>query len=289
MTMSGNSAAIQSAHQASSASKDQLTIITHAVLVGLTPLIPIPILDDLVKGYFYRSLVKSAATLHGLSLSPGEIAALAEERNAGCLNGCAFWLFETLVKRLVRKVFFVLEWRRSIDLATHTYYYGYLLNHAFRQSWYVPGDPDRAAGLRDAIEQARRGANTHLLRRIITTSFNESRQLVSGVVQQISDSLKDIAFRRSRIWLRRALAVRLRQRAPRLARRLYRLFRPTEQERELLQRTESEVDERLSRESPRLQDALGSLVARLQAGIAGLPEDHFDGMLNALARSLKAA
>ncbi len=287
--MNGNSTAIQYSHQASSTLKDQLIIITHAVLVGLTPLIPIPLLDDLVKGYFYRSLVKSVASFYDLSLSPNEIAALAEERNAGCLNGCVFWLFEYLVKRLVRKVLFILEWRRAIDLVTHTYYYGHLLNHALKQGWYTPANPERAVQLRDAIEQARKGANTNLLKRIVLSAFNQSRQLIISAVQQISDSIKDIAFRRSRTWLRRTLAVRLRQRAPRPARWLYRFLRPTEEEKEQLYRVESEVDERLSRESLRLQDALSSVIMQLQAGITGLPEGHFDEMQNALAQSLRAA
>ena len=56
-----------------------------------------------------------------------------------------------------------------------------------------------------------------------------------------------------------------------------------------MHRVESEVDERLSRESPRVQDALSSVITQLQAGITGLPEGHFDEMQNALAQSLRAA
>jgi len=56
-----------------------------------------------------------------------------------------------------------------------------------------------------------------------------------------------------------------------------------------LHRAENEVDERLSRESPRVQDALSSVITQLQAGITGLPEDHFDPLQNALAQSIKAA
>jgi hypothetical protein len=189
----------------------------------------------------------------------------------------------------VRKALFVLEWRRAIDLVTHTYYHGYLLNHAFKQGWCTPGNPERAVQLRDAIEQARKGANTTLLKRIVQSAFSQSKQLIISAVQQISDSIKYIAVRRSRIWLRRAWAVRLRQRAPRLARWLYRFLRPTEVEKEQLHRAENEVDERLSRESPRVQDALSSVITQLQAGITGLPEDHFDPLQNALAQSIKAA
>ena len=69
-------------------------ILTHAVLVGLTPLIPIPVLDDLVKSFFYRNMVKSLAAAYGASLSSDEIARLAEEQSSGCLNGCLFRITE---------------------------------------------------------------------------------------------------------------------------------------------------------------------------------------------------
>jgi hypothetical protein len=186
-------------------------------------------------------------------------------------------------------VLFVLEWRRAIDLVTHTFYYGYLLNYAFEQGWYVAGDPNNAAKLRTAVEQARAGANTNLVKRLVQSTFNQSRQLVLGTVQQISDSIRDIAFRRSRMWARRTLAARLRQRVPWLGRLLYRLFKPNDWELEQVRRVESEVDERLTRESPRFQAGLGGVIAQLQAGITELPSDHFEEMQTRLEKSLKTA
>jgi len=260
-------------------------IITHAVLVGLTPLIPIPGLDDLVKAFFYRNMVKALAAAYGAELSADEIARLAEEQGSGCLNGCLFWLIEFLVKRTVRKVLFVLEWRRAIDLVTHTYYAGYLLDYAFKQGWYAPGDVNRAAQLRAAVEHARAGANTTLVNRIVRSSFDESRALIVGVVQQVSNSVRDIAFRRSRMWLRRTLATRLRRRAPRLARWLYSRAKPAEAEQVAL--TESQVAQTLERETPGLNRALSGLVEQLQARITSLPEGHFDELEKRLAASLK--
>lgn len=265
----------------------QATILTHAVLVGLTPLIPIPVLDDLVKSYFYRNLVKSLAEAYGATLSDKEITALAEERSTGCLNGCLFWLIEFGVKRLVRKILFVLEWRRAIDLVTHTYYYGRLLDHTFAHGLYASGDPERATHLRTAIEQARRGANTNLVKRVVQSSFNQSRQLILGTVQQLSDGIRDIAFRKSRVWARRTLAARLRRRVPWLGRLLYRLFKPNDWELEQVRRAESEVEERLSQQTPHIQDGLAGLVGQLQTGIAALPNDHFDEMERRLVQAIK--
>jgi hypothetical protein len=266
---------------------NQFVIITHAVFVGLTPLIPIPILDDLVKSFFYKSLIRNLASTYNLSLSPAEIAILAEDRGQGCINGCLFGAFEFVVKRLVRKVTFVLEWRRAIDLVTHTYYIGYLMDYAFQQGWYIPGNLNQATQLRAAIESARGSANTNLVKRIVQSSFNQSRRLVLNAVQELSRSLQDIAFRRSRIWLRRLLAVRLRQRAPRLARWLYKRLRPTEAESAQVAEVENAVAQKLEQESPEVSATLSSLISDLQEGLANLPKEHFDILQNRLKLSMK--
>ena len=57
---------------------NQTLIITHAVLVGLTPLIPVPLLDDLVKSFIYRRLVELLAFRYKLTLSASEVSILAE-------------------------------------------------------------------------------------------------------------------------------------------------------------------------------------------------------------------
>lgn len=253
-------------------------ITTYAVLVGLTPLIPIPVVDDLVKGFFSRKMVQALAGAHQLTLSAEEIAALAEERGQGCLYGCLFGSIEFLVKRLVRKIIFILEWRRAIDLVTHTYYVGHLLDFAFAKGAYTPGNPAQAIRLRAAIEKTRAGANTHLVKRIVQDSFNQSKQKVLSAVQQISEVLRDITFRRSRIWLRRTLAVRLWRRFPRLARWLYQRLRPSEADLEQVDQMKQTVEEKLEAESPRLRASLQDFIAWLQANLTQIPQDHFEGL-----------
>jgi hypothetical protein len=264
-------------------------LITHAVLVGLTPLIPIPLLDDFVRSLFYRNLIQALAQTHGLQLSPDEVAALAEERSRSCLSGCLFGPVEYLVKRLIRKLIFVLEWRRAVDLVTHTYYVGHLLDHAFRQGWYVPGDARRAAQLRHAVEVARLGANTNLVRQVVRSGFDQSRQLVLAAVQRLADGVRGGSLPRGRAWLRRNIAVRLRRRAPGLARRLYRLWHPSAAEAAQMAAAEDTVAEAVARETPSLNAALGELISRLQEGLTALPQDHFEALEGRLRDGLRAA
>lgn len=270
---------------------NQTLIVTHAVLIGLTPLIPIPVLDDLVKSFFYRRLVELLAFRHKLRLSASEVSILAEDRSQGIFKGCLIGTLEYIVKRLIRKLTIVLEWRRAIDIVTHTYYVGYLMDYAFAQGWYVPGDPQQALRLRSAIETARKNANTDLVKRIVQSSFNQSRATILGAVQQVSRSLQDIAFRRSRMWLRRQAAVRLRGRSPRLARWLYRRLRFTEAETAQVAEVENTVAEKMEQESPKVEGALYGLISRLESYIDALQkehQEHFEGLQTRLENALKA-
>lgn len=268
---------------------NQTLIITHAVLIGLTPLIPVPVLDDLVKSFFYKRLVRSLAASYKLTLTAAEINILAEDRGQGLIRGCLIGVLEYLLKRLIRKLTVVLEWRRAIDIVTRTYYVGYLMDYTFQQSWYVPGDPQRADRLRSAIEGARENANTDLVKRIVQSSFNQSRKSVIKAVQQVSQSLKDLAFRRSRVWLRRQVAVRLRERAPRLARWLYRRLRFSEAETAQVAEVENTIAEKLEQESPLVEGTLHGLISRLQMYIDALQkenDEHFQGLQKRLEKAL---
>jgi len=269
---------------------NQTLIITHAVLIGLTPLIPIPVLDDLVKSFFYKRLVELLAFRHKLTLSVSEVNVLAEDRTQGFFKGCLIGTLEYVVKRLIRKLTIVLEWRRAINVVTHAYYFGYLMDYAFQQGLYMPGDPRQAVRLRSAIETARLNANTNLVKRIVQSSFNQSRAAVLRAVQQVSRSLQDIAFKRSRVWLRRQLAVRLRGRAPRLARWLYKRLHFTEAENAQAAEVENTVAEKLEQESPEVEGALQGLIARLETYLDALQKEHaehFDMLQKRLEDSLK--
>jgi hypothetical protein len=260
---------------------NQRSIITHAVLVGLTPLIPIPGLDDLVKSFFTHSLIRSLAAASGLLLSEEEVTALSEDQNSGCMKGCVLGLVEYYVKRLVRKMSVVLEWHRSVELVTHTYYSGHLLEYAFQEGWYIPGDVKQATRLRFAIEQAYRSANTEFVKRAVQSSFKRSSKLVLSAVRQVTDSLHEVTFRRSRVWLR--------QRAPGVARWLYRRESSSGAERTQVSQVESAVADKLEQASPRVRTTLNDLITQLHGSLTSLPDGHFDLLHARLEQALRQA
>ncbi|MDQ3918376.1 MAG: hypothetical protein M3348_07845 [Acidobacteriota bacterium] len=110
----------------------QRGLVAHAVLVGLTPLIPVPLVDDLAKNYFRRRLVRRLAASSGRALSDAELGALLKEEGRGCLRGCLAAVLVYPLKSAFRKLFYFLEWKRAVDLASRTYHFGYLTAYALR-------------------------------------------------------------------------------------------------------------------------------------------------------------
>jgi hypothetical protein len=72
-------------------------ILVHALLVGLTPLIPIPFLDDWVKNIFLRRMVRQVAAAREVTLGNAEVEALLQEDFwGGCVQGCLYSLLYLL-------------------------------------------------------------------------------------------------------------------------------------------------------------------------------------------------
>ena len=175
-------------------------VLTHAVLAGLTPLIPIPFLDDWVKAIFLRRMVRQITLARGINL-PNEVVdtLLQEDFWNNCLDGCLGITFR-LLRELFSKVFFWIEWRRALNTVSITYYTGFLLDAALLDGYPLAApvalpvtNPDAAAGspnvagtpptaasldalayqinaatlLREAIRRARYGANLKLIQRLI--------------------------------------------------------------------------------------------------------------------------
>ena len=169
----------------------QSIIVKNAVLIGMTPLIPIPFVDDWAKNYFQRRMARELVQLQRMTLSPKVIKALADDRE-GCLSGCLGMIILYPIKKILRKLAFFLEWQRAANLVTHSYYYGYLLEVALQEGWLQSDDVEQAARVRTAIDHAHKGANTQLLRQVVDRTFQRSRDKVKAAARRLSTSLKSV-------------------------------------------------------------------------------------------------
>ncbi len=236
----------QDALQRGDAGARQRTLITHAVLTGLTPLIPVPLVDDLVKSYFRKRLVRSLAASAGRALSEEELDGLTAERGGGCLSGCAMSVFVYPLKAVFRKVFYFLEWKRAADLTSRTYHFGYLVGHALRAraDGASPLDLRGARAVGEAIEAVCREAPIKPLETAIGGTFRKSKDVLSGAAALLTRSLR---------------------RAP---------ARP------------AEVAAAVERVEPEEERELDPVVTRLQRSIGSVPEEHFRALRRSLDERL---
>lgn len=221
--------------QAGGAGARQHVLVLHAVLAGLTPLIPVPLVDDLLKSYFRKRLVRSLAASAARALSEEEVDALAAEGGGGCLRGCFTTVLVYPLKAVFRKIFYFLEWKRAADVTSRTYHFGYLVGHALRprEDGQSPLDLRGARAVNEAIEAVCREAPIKPLEAAVGGTFSKSKGVLKGAAALLTGSLR---------------------REP---------ARP------------EEVAAAVERIEPEEERELDPVVTRLQRSIASVPEDHF--------------
>jgi hypothetical protein len=249
----------------------ELILLYHAILIGASPLIPVPFLDESIAAYFWRHLVEEIAKLHAIKLSKEDVRQLANQQGAGCANGCSTLIILPL-REIYREIFFWLEWRRGIDLATKAYYYGYLLNITFEKVAFQSQDIPK---YRLAIQRALAGVNTRLLREVIAHTFYSSRGLVRAVTAWL--------FRFSRYYLKLALRF-----IPQKASYLWaRIRRKKRLEPSQAKDRERKLDSFFEEAQPKLNDLTAELVESLSKGIGSIPGEHFDTLTRGLVLELQ--
>jgi hypothetical protein len=216
---------------------NQRSLVMHAILVGLTPLIPVPVLDDLTKNYFRKRLVRTLAASHGRSLSDEELNALATERERGCVSGCLLTALVYPLKSVFRKVFYFLEWKRAVDLTSRTYHFGYLVNYALQRGEERPSilDLRRAADVNEAIQAVCLTAPIKPVESAIGGTLRQSRRILRAAANLLATSLRRLTGRAR-----------------------------AEQVAEVIEEVESQEEREIE-----------PVVGRMQRSIASVPEEHF--------------
>lgn len=224
----------------------QHVLVMHAVLTGLTPLIPVPLVDDLVKNYFRKRLVRSLAAGAGRTLTDEELDVLASEREGGCMRGCVTTVLVYPLKAIFRKIFYFLEWKRAVDLTSRTYHFGYLIGHALRRRGDDPSllDTHGARAVNEAIEAVCREAPIKPLESAVGGTFRKSKGVLSAAAALLSRSL--------------------RRQPPRPER----------------------VAEAIESVEPEEERELQPVVTRLQRSIGSVPEEHFRSLRDSLEARL---
>ncbi|MEW6208990.1 MAG: hypothetical protein AB1631_11530 [Acidobacteriota bacterium] len=215
---------------------NQKRIITFSVMAGLTPLIPIPLVDDLAGTHFKRRMTRELAASYEQTLTEADVKVLSDDAGSGCLRGCLIEILLYPLKWIFRKIFIFLEWKRAIDIATRAYYQGYLIDYALDQRWIAPAGAKTAAQARAAIDRVLAEVNTSLIERAVKETFSQSKSVLKGAARMLQTTLRRLTRSASEEQVEQAIE-------------------PVEQE------EEREVE---------------GVVARLQGSIGKIPADHFD-------------
>jgi len=136
--------------------------VFFAVLAGLCPMIPIPFIDDLALELVRKQLAASLFSAFGLRPSAAHMAALLQGEKANALAGCLASLVLYPIKKMFRKIFFVLALKDCVDAASSVLHEGMLLRHAV------------ASGLLDEASLAQGTASVTALSSAIRTTCKQT-------------------------------------------------------------------------------------------------------------------
>lgn len=165
-------------------------LLAHAVLVGLTPLIPIPILDDVVKGHVERRLTLELGLRHGVQLEPQVVDALLGEERGGLLKSVAGAVVTFPLRLVFRKLFLVLEIKRASDEASRAFHHAYLLDKALAWKLLAPLGPHRAEAVRAAVVAACATTTVSPMAGVFRAVLEGSKDLVASAGQALLKALR---------------------------------------------------------------------------------------------------
>jgi len=128
-------------------------LLTHTTLVALTPLIPLPFVDDMAKSRLQRRMVRLLAQPYDLLLRPDDLALLADDAPTNLVGGIVKGLVLTPLRSVLRKAFIVLAGNKMAEVASTCYHRGWLADRAFARSFCAPEGPHSARAVRTAIDE----------------------------------------------------------------------------------------------------------------------------------------
>ena len=167
------------------------SLLTPVVLIGASALVPVPFLDDIAKAYLEKRLFRLLAEKEGLELSKEEQSHLTQHPGSGCcLVGCLGSALIYPFKKVLRKVFFFLEIKRSVDQSTTALAQAYLFRLTLRNDLWRPGGPVESADVvRESIQAACHSQGVKPLETAIRHGFEGAKGTLSDFASKLADKV----------------------------------------------------------------------------------------------------
>jgi hypothetical protein len=116
-------------------------VFADATCAGLTPLVPLPLVDVALEMIFRRRLPASICKARGVTPAPGALQSLGRGRPLLDARGCLLLplvLGLYLLKRLWRKLLYFLTLRETADTLSAYWHRAYLVDHLARHGHLSP-------------------------------------------------------------------------------------------------------------------------------------------------------
>ena len=230
------------------------TIMYHSLLIGASLFAPIPFLDEKLAAFLWKRMVSELAKSNKRSLSEEQLAALSYQYKFVLSGGCLYVL-KRIFKQISQEVIFFLEWGKALDMATDAYYSGYLINELFSSDSFDPAKIDRYTV---AMQNAKKGFNTKLMRGVIKGTFQSSRSALWSIVKWLTslavDSIKS------------------------LGRGLRRRKDPA---------FEKNMGSMFERNKAKIESLIAELKTHFDEGLGGVPAQHFEVLKNKMFAELQ--
>lgn len=190
-----------SSHRATRPTDAQFRHLTfHSILAGLTPLIPVPFLDDRIHDAVKRRMVQEIVRGVGVSLDDRARDVLAGVES-GESRGCAGWalwaikrsffLLLKLIRKLYRKVLIFLAVQQGVDTASRAFHEGYLLHVGLARHEGDRLDEAAARALRSRVDRVLERVDPRPIHQAISTIFRGSKDLLKTASQLLSRPFRD--------------------------------------------------------------------------------------------------
>jgi len=177
-------------------------IYADATFAGLSPLIPIPLVDAAFEWAFKRRIPR-ALVRRREKLLPTEVFREFNRSYQSPLESCVLLvprLVIELIKRTSRKILYFLSINEAADRVSYYWHYAFLLDYALQVGWLEDATTTRLARL--AMERLLRNVNTSPLRRLaeqVTTGtphiFRTLRRALRGDEDEVLAEKKSLIAR----------------------------------------------------------------------------------------------
>jgi uncharacterized protein (DUF697 family) len=170
-------------------------VATHAALAGLCPLIPVPFVDDLAIRRIVRHMYTALFAAHGYTM-PKTGAEILRASPSNRLRDAALAVALFPVKKVVRKLVYVLAVKDCAEVTSATYHDGWLLARVLEDARRAghgpsPEDPAFLRRVREATLKTYEDVDPAPLRRALVGSFLGTKVGVRHGLRSLRRLLRD--------------------------------------------------------------------------------------------------